>query len=222
MTRIAQPLGNKGSLRWIQLAIAERWSSLEQPILENLPNATRIDWRSPIATDDFAEYRDGEFLDVIGLSHLRPALRDFWPDRGPQWDALGVTNQQHVILVEAKAHVREMCSPGTAAGPKSLAHISQALNACAEQLGARQARASWTEHFYQLANRIAHLHFLRSFGVPAFLVLVNFINDQDMQGPSTQEAWEAAYQVAFHVMGLPKRNAMSPYILHVFPDVLGR
>lgn len=222
MTRIAQPPGRKGSLRWIQTAVAEGWNSLDQPILKSLSGAKCIEWRSPIAGDDFAEYRDGDFLDRVGLPHLRSALKDFWPDRGPQWDALGVSDLQHVILVEAKAHVAEMCSPGTSAGPASLARISRALDGCAEQLGAKEGRAHWTEHFYQLANRIAHLHFLRENGVPAYLVLVNFLNDQDMDGPTTQEAWEAAYQVAFHVMGLPKRHAMSRYILHVFPDVSGR
>lgn len=222
MTRILQPPGVKGSLRWIQAAVGEGWISLNKPILERLPKARRIEWLSPIEADDYAEYRDGEFLDLLSLSHLRSALKDFWPNRGPQWDALGVSDRQHVILVEAKAHVAEMCSPGSAAGPTSLARIANALDKCAEQLGAKEARAPWSEHFYQLANRIAHLHFLRENGVPAYLVLVNFLNDQEMGGPTTQEAWEAAYQVAFHVMGLPKRHSMSRYILHVFPDVSGR
>jgi hypothetical protein len=222
MSRNVQQRGKRGSLRWIQSAILDGWESLEQPILAELATATRVDWRSPIAADDFAEYRDGDFLDLVGLTHLRSALSDFWPDRGPQWDALGVSDRQHVLLVEAKAHVAEMCSPGTTAGPSSALRISHALDECAKVLGAREARAAWTEHFYQLANRIAHLHFLRERGVPAYLVLVNFLNDQEMNGPTTQEAWEAAYQVAFHVMGLPKRHALSRYILHVFPDVSGR
>jgi hypothetical protein len=75
-------------------------------------------------------------------------------------------------------------------------------------------RAEWADHFYQLANRIAHLHFLRSEGVPAWLALVNFTGDADMGGPQTAEAWLADYEVAFHVMGLPRQHALSAYIIH--------
>ena len=219
MTRVVQPLGGKGSLRWIQQAVNSRWAALDEPILAKLPEATRIEWRSPLEDDAFAEYRDGDFLDRVGLSQLRPALRDFWPERGPQWDALGLSDRGDVLLVEAKAHVAEMCSPGTAAGRESREQIDRALVGCADRLGARASRAAWTDHFYQLANRIAHLHFLRERGVSAYLVLVNFLNDADMKGPTTPDAWEAAYEVAFHVMGLPKRNPMSKYMFEVFPDV---
>lgn len=219
MTRITQPPGTKGSLRWIQLAVNERWEALDEPILAKLPRATCIEWRSPLERDDFAEYRDGDFLDQIGLDRLRPALKEFWPERGPQWDALGVSDRGDVLVVEAKAHVVEMCSPGTAAGPESRERINRALVSCADHLGARVSRAAWTDHFYQLANRMAHLHFLREHGVPAYLVLVNFLNDPDMKGPTTPEAWEAAYEVAFHVMGLPKRHVLAQYVIEVFPDV---
>ncbi|WP_079731340.1 hypothetical protein [Novosphingobium mathurense] len=172
--------------------------------------------------DDFAEYRDGDFLDLIGLGNLRPALSDFWPDRGPQWDALGVSDRGAVLLVEAKAHVGETCSPGTSASEASRKRIADALSACADRLGAKPNRAPWTDYFYQRGNRMAHLHFLRDQGVPAYLVLVNFLNDADMKGPSTPETWQAAYDVAFHLMGLGKRHSMSRYIIEVFPKVEGR
>jgi hypothetical protein len=219
MTRVVQPLGSKGSLKWIQRAVNDRWDALDQHILAKLPGATGIEWRSPLEADNFAEYRDGEFLDRIGLTRLRPALKEFWPERGPQWDALGMSDRGDVLLVEAKAHIAEMCSPGTAAGPVSRERINRALVACADHLGARASRADWTDHFYQLANRIAHLHFLREHNVPAYLVLVSFLNDRDMKGPTTPEAWEAAYEVAFHVMGLPKRHPLAQYMIEVFPDV---
>lgn len=221
MTRVVQPAGERGSLRWIQRAIAENWQSLEAPILARLPAAKHIEWRSPLARDDFAEYRDGSFLDLLGLGALKPELAEFWPAGGPQWDALARTDNGEILLIEAKAHIAEMCSPGTSAGPQSRAIISERLAACAERLGARKQHAPWTEHFYQLANRLAHLQFLRDHGVPAHLVLVNFVNDSEMGGPSSPEVWEAAYQVAFHVMGLGKRHALSKYLVEVFPAVDG-
>lgn len=219
MPRVIQPAGARGSLRWIQRAVNEQWPSLEQPILTALPAAQRIDWRSPLEADDFAEYRDGSFLDLLGLSNLKPALRDFWPAGGPQWDALGITDLGDFLLVEAKAHIAEMCSPGTSAAPKSREIIAERLAVCAERLGARANHAPWTDHFYQLANRLIHLQFLRDQGVPAYLVLVNFLNDAEMEGPKSPEVWHAAYQVAFHVMGLGKRHSLARYIIEVFPDV---
>ena len=218
MTRFAQPGGIHGSLKWIQRAVNERWSSLENPIRAAL-GAHSIEWRSPLRQDNFAEYRDGDFLELLGLARLRPELSKFWPSRGPQWDALGVTGDREVILVEAKAHVGEMCTSATKASAVSRELIASSLSDCAVRLRARAGHADWSEHFYQLSNRLAHLQFLLDHDVSARLVLVNFLNDHEMDGPTTSEAWDAAYQVAFHVLGLGRRHALSPYILHVYPDV---
>lgn len=224
MSRTRQPhFEAKGSLRWIQTAIEEQWPSLTDPIVAAIPGAASIEWRSPLATDQYAEYRDKDFLRRLHLERLEVPLKEFWPNQGPQWDALGLTNDGQVLLVEAKAHVGELCSSGTAAGPKSLSLINRSLGEVATALGASQRKAPWTDLFYQLANRLAHLHWLRvTQRVPAWLVLVNFVGDQDMGGPTSREAWDAAYQIAYHVMGLPERHALSKWILEVFPDVRER
>jgi len=219
MSRIAQKPGSKGSLKWIQRAVGEHWPSLDGPILARIPGARSIDWRSPLAADDYAEYRDGEFLARLDVGHLAPALREFWPNRGPQWDALGRTDTGELLLVEAKSHVAEICSPGSAAAGESQARIAARLKEVAGGLGARSSGAAWTDFFYQLANRLAHLQFLRDRDERAYLVLVNFLNDAEMGGPTTSEAWDAAYEVAFHVMGLPRRHKLSRYVIEVYPDV---
>ena len=126
MSRVSQPVGGRGSLKWIQRAVNEAWPALNQPILNVIGKDQSIDWRSPIEGDDFAEYRDGAFLERLGLAHLKSELAAFWPARGPQWDALGVTSAGTVLLVEAKSHIAEMCSPGSQArrncrGPRSKA-----------------------------------------------------------------------------------------------------
>jgi len=221
MSKTPQPHQDaRGSLRWIQTAIEQQWPALNDPILAAIPGAAAIDWRSPLAKDGYAEYRDEDFLAVLDLEHLGAPLKDFWPSRGPQWDALGLTDDGQVLLVEAKAHIGELCSSGTAAGPASLTRIQLRLDEVAAALGVTRPPAPWTHVFYQLANRLAHLHWLRvTQQVPAWLVLVNFVGDADMNGPNSREAWEAAYQVAFHVMGLPKRHVLSKWIVEVFPDV---
>lgn len=217
MTRFVQPKGSRGSLKWIQHAANERWPSLDDPIAAAL--GSKVEWRSPLEDDDYAEYRDGDFLELVGLGRLRPELARFWPPRGPQWDALAVGSQGQVVLVEAKAHVGEMCSPPSGASEASKQFIERSLSSCAERLGARPGHAEWIDHFYQLANRLAHLQFLLDNGVQAYLILVNFLNDREISGPTAAETWEASYKVAFHVLGLGKRHPLSRHILHVFPDV---
>jgi hypothetical protein len=218
MSRVEQPPGARGSLKWIQRAVNMRPRLLDEPLLAKLPKANAIEWLSPLASDKYAEYRDGDFLDRIGASELRPQLAAFWPQRDPQWDALARTDRGDILLVEAKAHIAEMLSPATQAGPQSLASIKASLDHVANALGVK-AKSPWTDTFYQLANRLAHLWFLRQGGKPAWLVLANFVGDADVHGPQSPREWEAAYLIAGHVMGLPKQHALARWVLHIYPSV---
>ena len=213
---------SKGSQKWIQRAVEESWQTLTAPILNRLGDEGPIGWVSPLRSEKFIEYRDADFLRRIGHPELEGVFKEHWPQRGPVWDALGRTDRGNVLLVEAKAHIGELCSPGTAASPESRVTIEKTLDRVAQQLGASRNGAHWGQFFYQLANRIAHLAILREHGVQAWLVLVNFLNDQDMKGPSSEEVWEAAYQVAYHVMGLPRRHKLSSFVIDVYPDTKGR
>ena len=218
MSRVVQPRGSRGSLKWIQRAVNERPSALNTPLLAALGGATAIEWLSPLAGDDFAEYRDAAFLERLGAGALASELSAFWPERGPQWDALARSDRGDLLLVEAKAHIPELFSPATQAGEISRPKIETALAATCATLGA-EPQAPWSQTFFQLANRLAHLWFLRSRGQPAWLVLVNFVGDTDMHGPETAREWEAAYLVAAHVMGLPARHAFAKHVIHLYPHV---
>jgi len=93
------------------------------------------------------------------------------------------------------------------------------LEELARELNADPKRAPWEDHFYQLANRLAHLNFLRKQGVSAWLVLANFLGDSELKGPRTREAWDAAYEIVYNVMGLRRDHRLSRFVIHVFPDV---
>jgi len=215
--KAVQPEGERGSLKWMQRSVHERWQSLEAPIFA-ATGAESIEWRSPLASDGYAEYRDADFLQAIRAERLSFELSAFWPRRGPQWDALANTDRNQVLLVEAKAHVPEFCTPGTSATLDSRAAIAATLTKVAAVLGASKGEL-WPDIFYQYANRLAHLWFLRNGNIDAYLVLVGFVGDTEMKGPKLAEAWEAAYTVADYALGLPKRHALSPYIIHVHPQV---
>jgi hypothetical protein len=156
-------------------------------------------------------------LSRINLPHLAPELEKFWPENGPQWDALGLCECDNVLLVEAKAHISELFS-SCKAGEASRIKIEAALDETAKYLGA-EPRASWLSVFYQLTNRIAHLYFLRKHDVKAWLVLVNFLGDTEMNGPASEAEWKAAYQIVWHVLGIPARHNLSRYIIEIFPHI---
>jgi hypothetical protein len=219
MGRYIQPTGMLGSLKWIQRSVNQKPACpLDQMILSALDGATKVSWLSPLSSDEFAEYRDAAFLEKVGTAHLVPELECFWPRWGPQWDALGCSDAEDVLLVEAKAHIKELFSPPSRAGSSSRAVIDRAFHETASHLGAG-LRVQWADIFYQLANRLAHLYFLRKHGVKAWLLLVNFVGDAEVNGPTSRLEWMAAYQVVWHALGVEDRSSLSAYIIHIYPDV---
>lgn len=211
--RVKQQRGTRGSLRAIQTAVANP-AVLDVVVRRavDLPSGATIKWRSPLANDDWAEYRDRSFLDRLGLERLGTHLAEFWPTRGPQWDALATVSTGDVLLVEAKSHVNEMMSV-CKAGEESLKTIRAALHGGKAYFGA-QADADWTRPYYQLANRLTHLAFLRQNGVAAHLLLVCFMND-DMGGPASPEEWRAAMAEARAALGLEGRPLQGVHELFV-------
>ena len=88
--RNPQPLGRRGSLKWIQRLVARHPDMLTDAIrgAAQHPLSWTIEWVSPRAADDWSEYRDVEFLLQTGHPELADDLAAFWPPGGPQWDAL--------------------------------------------------------------------------------------------------------------------------------------
>ena len=129
---------------------------------------------------------------------------------GTPWGRFG---KDGVLLVEAKAHIDEICSSPTGASPASLKKIKAALKETANYLGAKP-RAAWTEVFYQLTNRLAHLYFLRTRRQNAWLILVDFGGDAEKckDHPRPQANVEAAYKIVWHAAR--NRSAQSSVQIH--------
>jgi hypothetical protein len=214
--RVKQLTGRRGSLKWIQRIVNDRRELADALILPSISEASHIEWLSPLSGDEFAEYRDYAFLQRIGRIDLADALAAFWPARGPQWDALGRTNTGEVILIEAKAHIDEMFSSGCEASKESLVQITDAFDQTISAFGAKPI-IDWADSLYQLANRLAHLYFFTAHGVPACLVFMCFVGDEDMKGPESADEWRGALKVARRMLGLPKRNKFSGRMIDVFP-----
>lgn len=220
MTRIVQKSDGRGSLKDIQVLVNKN-----QDLIDNLLKSTfrdlenqQIIWTSPIEQDDFAEYRDNDFLVKVGLDPTEIKLDDFWPAKGPQWDALAKTISGHVILVEAKANFPEIVSPGTGAGEISKTIIDKALNDTKAFLNLTKD-IDWSGKFYQYTNRLAHLYFLRlKCNKPTFLVNIYFIGDDTVSGPKTKQEWDEALKVLNTYLGL-SRHSLSEYMTDIFIDV---
>jgi hypothetical protein len=184
-----------------------------------VPEAVTLRWVSPLEADDCCEYRDDVALKRAGIPTLtkRP-LRDFWPARGPVWDAIGKTSEGTAIFVEAKAHIPEAASPGTRATPASLKLISQSLQE-ARRSYAPKATSEWAGTFYQYANRLAHHYLLTTVNrLSSVLVFVYFLNAPDMDGPRSELEWKGAIRLLHAALGLPT-HLHSRGVFDAFVDV---
>lgn len=218
MGRFIQDNNTHGSQKDLQILINEKKGLLDKELSGFLNKDINITWKSPLKTDQFAEYRDDEFLKILNLdSRIVVPLEEFWPKRGPQWDALGLDNKT-VFLVEAKAHVPEIVSPPTGAGPESKSRIIDSFAEVKEYLNVNN-NIDWTGTFYQYTNRIAHLYYLRVLnGIDAYLVNLYFLNDKSVDGPSTKEEWQGAITVIKQYLGIPKNHKLDKYMLDAFVD----
>jgi hypothetical protein len=203
--RVQQTKAERGSQKWIQELINVSPFLLDQSIQQRAASlcGREICWCSPLEKDDYAEYRDADFLKRIGLGELSEKLNQFWPPRGPQWDALGVTfDGKAFILVEAKANVPELVSFCGAKDDKSLKKIHESLTETQRWLDCSELRIDWKSAFYQYANRLAHLYFLREKAhKEAYLIFLYFVADPT-HIPTSQEAWDSALNFQKKSMGL--------------------
>jgi hypothetical protein len=207
---------NKGSQKQIQAYVNEKETALNSAVAQSLARykvgAEDIQWVSPLAKEKYSEYRDSEFLDRIGLIHLKEKLSDFWPRGGPCWDGLGRI-EGGCVLVEAKSHISEIDCGGCKASPKSRPTIEHAFKATKDWLGA-SADADWMGRYYQCANRYAHLYFLTQIaGIWAFMVNVYFIDDPISR--TTRKAWDPAIAAVKQGLGL---SSEVPFSESVFLD----
>jgi len=210
-----------GSQKWLQVAVAKAPDVLDQALQRSgaISRQDTVDWRSPLHADNFREYRDLQALKRLGLSQLpNQRLSEFWPRRGPVWDALGVSRCDKLVLVEAKAHIPEAASPGTKASPASLKLIQRSLIE-ARKYYAPRSKADWTGTFYQYANRLAFQYlFAELNGLPSILVFLDFVNADDVGGPTTEAEWKGATRLIHALLGLPP-DLRKFGVFHAYVDV---
>ena len=222
MSRVQQKPAKRGSQKWLQLAVNKRQKLLDALITPQLGTTLpSIEWLSPLKSDDYAEYRDRDFLSRLGLDLKHYPLGQFWPKNGPQWDGLAKTNNDQILLIEAKAHIEEMRSSGSGASdPISMKKIARSLQETQRFLDTRRSVDWAISPYYQYANRLAHLYLLAELnGFDAYLVMLYCLNDVDMKGPQGIREWEAAIQEQDAALGLPRVHQLSRRVIHAWLDI---
>lgn len=199
-----------GSQLQTQLWVNKRCAQLADAIRSEFADLAdaEFDWRSPRADDKYAEYWDARFLQRLGLDDHTEALAEFWPARGgPHWDALALVRFPDepvggVLLAEGKSYPAEMLkgSPAKATDPQSIRAIENALAWTQGVLGVQLDTRTWTGALYQNANRLAHVCWLRSRGIRAWLVHLLYTNDP--HNPTTVAEWTEALREANAALGL--------------------
>lgn len=205
MARWPQRNKELGSQKWLQSLVNDYQALInrEIAIALGLP-AGEIRWLSPLFDDEYAEYQDGDAFAKLGVVFGKTRLGQFWPARGPCWDALAIAGQSpgKPILVEAKSHLGELCSTKCGATRESLDRINGSLKLTREFLGSK-TRIDWSKSYYQYANRLAHLYLLRELnGLDAYMVFLYFLNDEEMGGPRTVDEWKTVIELAQRSLGV--------------------
>jgi hypothetical protein len=153
---------------------------------------------------------------LLGIPIDTIAKRSFWAEMGPQWDGLGRTPKR-VFFVEAKSHIPELMSSLQAKDPSAIRTIRDSLERTRKELGSK-TDFDWSKTFYQYANRLAHVNFLRGFYLSAYLVCVYFLNDAEMDGPKTEDEWKGALRLLHRCLGL-REHLLRKMVLDVFINV---
>jgi hypothetical protein len=121
------------------------------------------------------------------------------------------------LLVEAKTHIAEANSPPSAATPESLRRIRAALGE-AREFYVPGSTASWSDRYYQYANRLAHHYFLREINaIDSRLIFLDFVNTTDVNGRQSGQEWIAETQRIHTSLGLPD-SLERHHIYHVVVD----
>lgn len=227
MARKNSGRADKGSRYYLQNLVNDSTENLNRSILSRSPSLSAYHsdephWVSPLACQNYREFRDAGFLRSVGLSHLKPSLSRFWPRLGPSWDALatvaGDRDRHGVILLEAKSHFKELGTSPCGAKADSLEKIRRSLSVVKQALGVREGADSLGK-YYQYANRLAHLHWLYLEGIPAWLVFLYFIGDRGQQGPDSEAEWRCRLNEMRVALGLPEYHILSDRIINIFMPV---
>ena len=178
---------------------------------------------------------DGEYKGISFLkdhynnySDLEAMWKSFWPSSGNQqnWDAIFI-HEDEFVLIEAKAHLKEIESECKAESEDSKKLIYSSLEKTKAHFGIKTEN-DWAKKYYQTANRLAFIKFLINNNIKAHLLNVYFINGYIKRCPNkpiedksvqTEEIWREAIKKQYNYLGIVGSMAEN-YITSIFVNCL--
>lgn len=226
MGNLANEMANRGSKLCMQICVNNIEDDFDKKtgkivrksrkhLLDDLIGHGNITWLSPLASDRFKEY----YLETIAKAFpIETGLGNmdwsFWKStRKPQWDAVGIGEDDSLIIVEAKAHTSEIEGSGSdAKGDSYLQKKEQIETIMGED-------PVWMGKYYQTANRVLYLSKIKEYygtNRNVVLVFLNFINDVTLI-PESKEIWDEYLQRMKQEHPLP--DSMKDSIKYIFMDI---
>lgn len=176
--------------------------------------------------------RDREWtgIEFIDDQDVGRQWRDFWPSSGSaqNYDAIGKVYQDGKpawLLVEAKAHLGEVESTCRAKSPRSREKIGVALRKAQDSFCTSHPPIDhWLKPYYQVANRLACLHFLLQEcqpSIPAHLLFLYFVGDlrADADCPQSAGEWEGVIERIANRLALDPGQPLMKRVHHLFLTV---
>ena len=181
-----------------------------------------IEWEDyPVNTNRYS--LDGELKDIEcfnrlpNYSDIKRNWKEFWPQSGNSHNWDGVFKQNGIwFFVEAKAHLNEANQKCSATSHKSIETIIKAFELTC---GKRTLAEIWQEsNCYQLANRLAFIHFCKDNQIDAKLLYINFINGYNikLKNVTDENIWKAKWEEEYDVLKIS--DDLKTNIYHVYID----
>lgn len=144
------------------------------------------------------------FLQLEDFPHISNEWKKFWPQSGNShnWDGIFTQNGTW-YFVEAKAHLEEA---NQTCGATSKASIDKIIEAFTATCGNRSMAEEWMKsNCYQLANRLAFIHFCELVGIKAKVVYICFVNGFESRmsiNVNKAEKWQEKMNEEYNSLGL--------------------
>ncbi|MDR0273564.1 MAG: hypothetical protein LBI27_09645 [Clostridiales bacterium] len=163
-----------GSMDWMQTIINTDEMRI---LLDEKIGAGSIKWLSPLESANYQEYQLNENPIAQEFGFNNDMFTSWWRfSRQPQWDAIGKSENGTIILIEAKAHIKE-CESECHAGYDSYPLILNAFKKTHANLSATIPfnENTWMNKYYQTGNRFLFWDNLKPIK-DVLLVFLIFIN----------------------------------------------
>ena len=170
------------------------------------------------------EHKGIDFLPVSLKNKIINNWKIFWPKKGQNWDAILYLTpivpkpelEDKWVIVEAKAHLKELESSCKAENEESIKKIETALEATKKHFNINTDK-SWMKQYYQLANRLAFVSFMLENGINCSLLNIYFINGWTKDSKKNVlkvNDWKKAIQTEYSYLGI--NSDAKKYISEVF------